>query len=257
MSDTSENLRQRVKNMLPEPFEWCSIPTGEVSIAYGEWKDYTYIVSETRTYQLDAFWIAKYPLTVAQFEPFVAIDGYTDKSYWTDEGWDWIQKTGFRSPRYWNSEKWHIADHPVVHITPCEAHAYLRWLSQQVKLEINLPTEQQWQRAAQGNDGRNYPWGNEHQLELANTYESKIAKTTPVIKYPDNISPFGVMDMSGNVWEMTSSPWHADIPIASSHYEAVVRGGSFNSFNELSKCTARRLGNGWDYSFGFRIAVNG
>jgi formylglycine-generating enzyme required for sulfatase activity len=248
-------LKQAIKSMLPEPFEWCEIPAGAVEIVYGEWKQSGYQESEKKTYQVDTFWIAKYPLTVSQFEPFVDAGGYKIQDFWSDEGWNWLQSQKFESPRYWKTEKWHVSDYPIVHIIPSEARAYLKWLSQETGLELTLPTEQQWQRAAQGDDERIYPWGNEFKQEFANTYESKIDKITSVTQYPDNMSPYGVMDMSGNVWEFTSSTWQSDIPLHNSYYNAAARGGSYYSGKALAKCTVRKFAPGWDHAYGFRIAL--
>jgi formylglycine-generating enzyme required for sulfatase activity len=81
-----------------------------------------------QTVELDyPFWLAKYPVTYAQYEAFVASDGYINPDYWTEAGWDWKgDKT--HPERYWNDPRWHIANHPVVGVTWFEAVAFTRWL---------------------------------------------------------------------------------------------------------------------------------
>ena len=94
---------------------------------------------------------------------------------------------------------------PRTNVKWYEAIAFCRWLTAQIgargDMSITLPTEQQWQRAAQGDDGREYPWGREFDMNKCNTQESGIGQTTPVTQYPQGASPYGVLDMSGNVWE--------------------------------------------------------
>lgn len=102
-------------------------------------------------------------------------------------------------------------DFPRTDVSWYEAVAFCRWLTEKALIlhpsgtsdhwEIRLPSEQEWQRAAQGNDGREYPWGNRFDKARANTFESGIGAATPVTRFTGGASPFGVMDMCGNVWE--------------------------------------------------------
>ncbi len=89
------------------------------------------------------------------------------------------------------------ANHPVTIISWQQAVAYCRWSGKR------LPTESEWEKAARGTDGRRYPWGNRFDAGRANA--GYTAGTTPVGSYPQGGSPYGVMDMAGNVWEWTSS----------------------------------------------------
>jgi toxoflavin biosynthesis protein ToxD len=94
--------------------------------------------------------------------------------------------------------------------------AYCRWLSEAAHKVITLPSEAQWEKAARGNcDQRSYPWGNAWDETKCNTYELVIGTPTPVGIFPEGISPYGCLDVAGNVWEWTSSmrreyPYRAD-----------------------------------------------
>ncbi|MCK4294542.1 MAG: SUMF1/EgtB/PvdO family nonheme iron enzyme [Planctomycetes bacterium] len=107
-----------------------------------------------------------------------------------------------------------LEDHPVVYIDLDDARAYANWAGKR------LPTEYEWQYAAQGADGRKYPWGNDWRDGFANA--GRIGTTTPVTAFPNGRSPFGCYDMCGNTWEWTESE-RAD---ARTHF-CIIRGGSF------------------------------
>jgi formylglycine-generating enzyme required for sulfatase activity len=116
-----------------------------------------------------------------------------------------LQATGYRPRRPENFLKhWRqgapppeLAEHPVVYVSPEDARAFARWAGKR------LPTEEEWQYAAQGNDRRRYPWGNEFKPGLCNAGET--GATTAVRAFPGGRSPFGCYDMCGNVWEWTES----------------------------------------------------
>jgi len=106
-----------------------------------------------------------------------------------------------------------LLDHPVVYVSLEDARAYARWAGKR------LPTEPEWHRAAQGDDGRTWPWGNEFDPERVN---GNGKGTTPVKAYPGGRSPFGCQDMSGNVWEWTESER------SDGHTRfSIIRGGSY------------------------------
>jgi formylglycine-generating enzyme required for sulfatase activity len=96
-----------------------------------------------------------------------------------------------------------LANHPVTWVSLEDARAYAQWA------EKRLPTDIEWQWAAQGNDGRAWPWGTDFDPKSCN-YDT--SGTTPVDAYPGNVSPFGVQDLVGNVWEwidvLLSDGWH-------------------------------------------------
>ena len=195
--------------------EMAKIPAGE--FLYGDNK-------ERRSIE-DAFKIDLYPVTNQRFAKFIDAGGYETNQYWSKEGVKWRDKEKVTQPSYWQDEEWNAPDHPVVGVSWYEAEAFSRWAGK------SLPTEAQWERAARGTDGREYPWGNEFDKEKCNTEESGIDKTTRVTRYPNGISPAGCYDMAGNVWE-----W------ASSRHESggyVLRGGCWYLHRSWARCALR------------------
>ena len=163
------------------------------------------------TLTLPAYWIGKTEVTNAQFRPFVEGDGYTNRAYWTEAGWAWQQAEKITQPAYWNDVTWNGSDYPVVGVSWFEAVAYCRWLSQKIGIDIRLPSEAEWEKAARGSDGRIYPWGNTWDAKRANSNESGLKKTT-VGSYPTGASPYGALDMAGNVWEWCATKWQKPYP---------------------------------------------
>ncbi len=148
------------------------------------------------------FFMDKYPVTNKQFKQFLGATGYRPSDH-----------TSFL--RHWNGKNYPQGqgDHPVVWVSLEDARAYAGWAGKR------LPTETEWQYAAQGNDGRKWPWGNDFDSTRCNV---GIDHTTPVSAYPNGASPFGVEDMVGNVWQLTND--HYD---NGSHYYTIMRGGSY------------------------------
>ena len=115
--------------------------------------------------------------------------------------------------------------HPVVNVTWHDACAYCRWLSEVTGKAIALPSEAEWEKAARGDqDQRAYPWGDAFDMLRCNSDELGLEDTTPVGIFPTGASPYGCLDMAGNVWEWTRSLWGEDIANTSLHISLHCRG---------------------------------
>ncbi len=204
---------------------------------------------------LPDFWIAKTPVTNAQFRPFVEGDGYRNRTYWTAAGWQWREQEKIVRPNYWYNEEWNRADYPVAGINWFEAVAYCRWLTAQTGHEFRLPSEAEWEKAARGTDGRIYPWGNTWKKERCNSEEAGINDITPVVQYPSGASPYGALDMAGNVWEWCATkatkyekscyPYQTEDEWSEAYLEADsvrrIRGGSFGCEQKFVRGAYRRI----------------
>ncbi len=254
----------KVYNILPAPFDWIDIPAGKVTLEAGG-----YVPEGGQTFNVPAFSIAKYPITHAQYAKFIEAGGYRERQWWTDagweareKGWEWVNNawkaTGeaWTQPRYWHDARWNGAEYPVVGVSWYEAVAFCTWLSAASGEKVALPTEQQWQRAAQGDDGRAYPWGSRWESGRCNTIEAGIGKTTPVRQYEGiGDSPFGVVDVVGNVWEWCLTEYGSGNTGINGTERRVLRGGSFGSL-QLSAAASYRndLYPHYDnYYFGVRV----
>lgn len=175
---------------------------------------------------VDAFWIDQLEVTNAMYMLCVQAQGCTPPLDWASD----------RRPTYFNDEDY--KDYPVVHVTWEQAQDYCIWADRR------LPTEAEWERAARGDDFRTYPWGDEPPSVQYAHFSQPYGDTSRVGSYAVGASPFGALDMAGNVWE-----WVADFyspqyyndspgnnprgPQTSTTYLRVIRGGSFQdeSFN--------------------------
>jgi len=212
-------------DLMPAPFAWVDIPVGQVTL---EAKDGYY--GGGQTFNVDAFQIAKYPVTNAQFAKFIDAGGYENRQWWTDAGWDYCQNENLVQPRFWTEAEWNGAAYPVVGVSWYESVAFCLWLSEVTGEKIMLPSEVQWQRAAQGDDGREYPWGNDWDKTRCNNNVGNkgTGKTTPVTDYEGKgDSPYGVVDMSGNVWEWCLTQFENGSQDLNSNNSRVLRGGSW------------------------------
>ena len=131
----------------------------------------------------------------------------------------------------------------MVGVSWYEAIAFCQWLGEMTGENITLPTEVQWQYAAQGDDGRKYPWGDEWDCQRCNNSVSPCDSnvTTPVRQYEGRgDSPFGVVDMSGNVWEWCRTDYESGSNKIEGGNRRVLRGGSWdNDYTETFRCADR------------------
>ncbi len=208
---------------------------------------------------LDKFFIARTPITNAQYHLFV-------------------EATAGRPPSHWEADRppQRLAGHPVVNVSWPEALAYCHWLGGMTGQVIALPSEAQWEKAARGErDKRIYPWGDPFETTYCNSWHLGLHQTTPAGIFPAGVSPYGCLDMAGNVWEWTRTLWGEDWrrPTFNYPYDPAdgredleagdevrrgLRGGSFLDFQNLARCAAR-LKNIPDfryYDYGFRVVLS-
>jgi len=215
---------------------------------------------------LGEYYIARYPVTVAQFRVFVEASKYHPQDLDCLRG---------------------LPNHPVVHVTWYDALAYCDWLTAQLPnlpnlppnlrqgWRVSLPSEAEWERAARGTDDRIYPWGSEFDPDKANTDESRIRGTSAVGCFPAGASPEGLLDLSGNIFEWTHSLWGNDFNKPEFTYPysqrlrerenlnagrdllRVLRGGSWISSQVNARCAHRRKSNpdNGNNVRGFRISL--
>ena len=232
---------------LPPPY-WCHVPDGTYRI--GGWeKD-----QGSATIALQAFWMARLPITVAQYAAFLAAARGKDNT-----------------PYLWGTAPWDGPNQPVIGITWGMATAYCAWLNAQMAdnlptgYALRLPTEAEWEASAAYDargSRRDYPWGNDAPTPDRAIYDaSGLKKPAPVGCCPAGAAACGAMDMAGNVWEVTTSSY-AGYPAQSGQVkkdftddDVPWRGGSWYSSSSNVRCGARGryFLDGGNYVFGFRV----
>ncbi|MFD4960297.1 formylglycine-generating enzyme family protein [Microbacterium sp. NPDC058389] len=192
--------------------------------------------------RVPAFRIARTPVTVAQWAAFATATGRPVTAAPTR------------------------ADHPVIGVAWADAAAYCDWIGTRLGVGVRLPTEDEWERAARGDDDREFPWGREYRIGLANLHDLGIGTTTTVGSFPDGASPFGVLDMAGNADEWTSTRYApypgapADVPAVEdwAFDPHITRGGAFRHDRDLARCARRHGAYEADLAaigVGFRLAA--
>lgn len=216
---TSVNEQGYWEAEFPENIIMVFIPAGEFIMGSNDGLDNEKPVHNV---YIDDYWLAKYPVTIAQFRTFITETGYVtdaEKGQGSWQYWEgqWIRRLdGSWKNTYFDQGE----DHPVVSISWNDAVAYCDWLSQKISITFSLPTAAQWEKGARGNDERSYPWGkaapdgqlaNYADINFWNKYgnsrpadqsiDDGFTETSPVGTYPAGVSPYGLLDMAGNVWE--------------------------------------------------------
>ncbi len=227
---------------------------------------------------LPTYYLARWPVTVAQFAAFVEASGNQSHESYSLQG---------------------VANHPVVGVSWHDALAYCRWLNVRLRklaperlattnplsestcrfwrglaegsLGVGLPSEAEWEQAARGDEGRIYPWGDRPDPQNANYDETGLNTTSAAGCFPGGASPRGCEEMSGNVWEWTRSLWsHYPYPPEGPKRQAredlnapddasrVLRGGAFSLGARYARCVCRDRGypGGRIGAFGFRLVVS-
>jgi formylglycine-generating enzyme required for sulfatase activity len=274
---------------------WCEVPAGlflmgstdEDGMAYSDEKP-------QHEYEIEQpYAISRYPVTNAQYVAFVQAGGYAERRYWTAAGWAWRESEGVTGPEEYGTP-YNLPNHPMVGVSWYETIAFCRWLEEQLQVaaasliagcklqvrdrdgglrEINLepgmfrvqlPTEPQWEKAARSSDGRIYPWGAEPDPEKTNYDDTGIGTTSAVGCFPGGASPYGVEDLSGNVWEWCRTKLESDYrsyendSTLEGTARRVVRGGAFRNSSRVVRCAFRFVGHPhlrYDYN-GFRVVVS-
>ena len=152
----------------------------------------------------------------------------------------YMMATGKPAPKFWDNPRFNMANQPVVGVNFEEAEEYCLWAGKR------LPNEAEWEKAARGRDSRKFPWGNDPDPTRANVkgLKDQHRYTSLVGNYPDSKSPYGIVDMAGNVWEWTSG-WYLPYPNSKHTNEMfgqtlkVIRGGSWNSNMDLARTAIR------------------
>ena len=207
-----------------------------------------------RRIHLDAFYIDKHPVTNTRLSRFVEATSHRTDAEKGGGGWvynrpkkKWEKKSdaSWKAPTGGDSSYRNRLRHPVVQVSWKDAWSYCIWAGKR------LPTEAEWEKAARGLDGRKYPWGNQWDGSKIIWSKNSGGKTHPVDRaYNTHRSPYGAVDMSGNVWELVGD-WYAkdyyqNTPSRNpkgpaSGSRRVVRGGSWGNYNPAYFRTANRL----------------
>lgn len=225
----------------------CDVPAGPFLAGADRRRDPEASDSDPEPHVVDvpAFRIARYPVTVAEYACAVRVGA-------------------MRAPRDWDRQS-QRPHHPVVRMSWKNAIDYAAWLAQTTGEPWRPPTEDEWEKAARGTDGRAFPWGDRWEPRLANTSEGGPGDTTPIGLYPDGLSPYGVLDMAGNVNEWCGippqstlyrpGPWGGQPPSTTGY----LSGGSWNDSPALARVAHRSqlfIGERTDDT-GMRLAFGG
>jgi formylglycine-generating enzyme required for sulfatase activity len=172
--DAATNL-QRVRVNPLDRGELILVPAGMFKVGSEEDSN-----NPPREMDLPSFYLARYPVTNAQYRLFLEANPEEAKS------------------RFWDDERFNQDQQPVVHVSWHQAKAYCDWAG------ARLPTEWEWEKAARGSDGRIFPWGNTQPDESRAAFANPGGVPSPVGSFPAGASPYGHLDMAGNVWEWTA-----------------------------------------------------
>jgi formylglycine-generating enzyme required for sulfatase activity len=248
---------------------FIEIPTGPFLMGSNSTHDPNALDEEQPQHEitLPRYYITRYPVTVAQFQAFIEASGYNKQ----------IQE-GLRGQR---------STYPVVQVSWYDAMAYCHWLTACLKswlgtptplahmlreqgVCVTLPSEAEWEKAARSSDGRLYPWGDTFDPSHANHDNTHLGMVSPVGCYPGNSSPYGVEEMSGNVWEWTRSvqgkyPYPQDKETRAKRENLflrddavyILRGGSYVDFRRTLRCAYRGAAAARDHdsNVGFRVVL--
>jgi iron(II)-dependent oxidoreductase len=266
MAETLQ-LRSDVEYPVPAPENPDRAPGGPSEIAVPGGTFVVGAVDEPWAYdnelpplevELPAFRIDRAPVTNGLFAEFVQDRGYRSRRLWTDEGWEWREREGVLAPLYWEHGRdgWERVRfgrreplppwEPVQHVSWHEAAAFARWAGKR------LPTEVEWERAAgwHHREGKQrYPWGREW-TGFEASLDRRRFSPAPAGSYAGGVSPVGCVQMAGDVWEWTASPFEPYPGFLAFPYpeysevffggpDRVLRGGSWATDGLLARTSFR------------------
>jgi len=223
--------------------------------------DYFAVETPQRSIYLSAYYMDKFEVTNHQYAQFLAALATDSPPYAHPEAPFHKDPT----PTYWHDRRLNGATQPVTGVDWYDAYAYCRWAGRR------LPTEAQWEKAARGPSGQEYPWGDSWRAAYSNNAEATFGQpilshqqwihllaplrldvlqrlTTPVGSFPDGVSPYGVHDMGGNLWEWCQDSYQKDYyqyalsrnpPGPSSSPYKVLRGGCWSSHRGMIRAAYR------------------
>ncbi|MDS4022682.1 MAG: SUMF1/EgtB/PvdO family nonheme iron enzyme [Candidatus Competibacter sp.] len=250
---------------LPD-FLWVRIPGTQAVLGSGQFPGFTGLrlgngakpdseadnnenwPADTLPLDIADFELAAYPVTVAQFKPFVEQGGYREPRYWSKDGWQWRTEENQSEPWRWSDPIWTLPNQPVIGVSWFEAEAYCHWLNELLHSPpgtFRLPTEAEWEWAARGPEGQRYPWAGGWEAWRCNGRESGLGRTSAVGCFPSGAADWWrvmtdgdgwVHDLAGNAWEWTASAYSIDYSesnqsVMKSNFGSgprVMRGGSWN-----------------------------
>ncbi|MFK7847097.1 MAG: SUMF1/EgtB/PvdO family nonheme iron enzyme [Rhodothermales bacterium] len=279
-----------------DQMQFCFVPAGPFMMGSPEGLD-----REKPQHELNldyGYWIGQHTVTQSQYAEFVKEGGYDEKKWWTDAGWN---RKGTWTNRERKGERFDIPNHPVVGVSWYEAIAFTRWLTVQWKekgllnddFDVQLPNEPEWEKAARGGitvpaspvvcrisdelttvltekpnmyPERVYPWGDAFEIERVNVNETGVRSTSRSGSFPSGVSPYGLQDAAGNVFEWQRNKRYPPYPypVTVNEWESlegderrVVRGGSWVYDNGSVRCAYRDFNDPYDRNFyvGFRIVL--
>ena len=270
-----ESERAGYANALaPTPGEMVSVAEGDFPLG-ADARAFVYDNElPLHTVHLPAFKLDRLPTTNAEYARFIKEGGYSRREWWSDEGWDWRERENWNFPLYWTQQNggWSVQrmfdeglmkpDHPVTGVSWYEAEAYARFMNKR------LPTEAEWEKAAAGDTARGehkrrFSWGDTEPGPALCNYNYHFWGTTPVGSFPEGASAYGCLDMTGNAWEWTSSPFagypgfqafpypeYSEVWFDGDH--RVLKGGSWATQSSLLRISFRNF-----FRRHFRIAFAG
>lgn len=252
VDDWRRELARRDEHFGAPQGYWCYVQPGTYRIGGWEKRE------KAADIALPAFWIAHFPITVAQYAPFVEV-GYSRnaENLWTPNGWRWKQGQRRTQPWSWNKTPYDGANQPAIGVTWYEATAFCAWLNEQLENElpegyvVRLPTEAEWEAAAAYDAGmqrRRYPWGEDEPTPERAIYDaSGLGRPAPVGCCLAGEAACGALDMAGNVWEWAASSYNqypsrsnvGEKDFTIDKWDVPIRGGSWAQNSTLVRCGAR------------------